>query len=424
MDDSTIPLGNRLFGEVTPPCSKSYAQRALAAALLASGRTTLRGIELCRDTLSAIATIKALGAEVEIADDNTLYIDGGLKPRCRRLNVGESGLAARLFTPVASLHHEPIIIDGEGTLLHRPMAMMVEPLKELGVTLRDGGGRLPIEVCGPMRGGRITVDGSMSSQFVTGLLLSLPLAERDTTIEVEGAVSTPYIDMTLETLERFGVEVMYNEGDYSQFYIEGGQSYKPVDYTIESDWSAAATIMVAAAIAGEVTIKNISTLSRQADTAICRALERAGASIIIEESTITVAHRKLEAFEFDATQCPDLFPALVALAAAAEGVSVISGIGRLRGKESDRGEVLRAEYAKLGIDIELDYDADQMRVVGGPIEPAEVDSHDDHRIAMSLAITALRTDKEITIRNRECVAKSYPSFFDDLDSLRAVDRDK
>ena len=424
MDDSTIPLGNRLFGEVTPPCSKSYAQRALAAALLASGRTTLRGIELCRDTLSAIATIKALGAEVEIADDNTLYIDGGLKPRCRRLNVGESGLAARLFTPVASLHNEPITIEGEGTLLHRPMAMMVEPLQELGLKLREGGGRLPIEVCGPMRGGRITVDGSMSSQYVTGLLLSLPLAERDTTIEVEGAVSTPYIDMTLETLERFGAEVMYNEGDYSQFYIEGGQSYKPVDYTIESDWSAAATIMVAAAIAGEVTIKNISTLSRQADTAICRALERAGASIIIEESTITVAHRILEAFEFDATQCPDLFPALVALAAAAEGVSVISGIGRLRGKESDRGEVLRAEYAKLGIDIELDYDADQMRVVGGPIESAEVDSHDDHRIAMSLAITALRTDKEITIRNRECVAKSYPSFFDDLDSLRAVDRDK
>ena len=424
MEDSTIPLGNRLFGEVTPPCSKSYAQRALAAALLASGRTTLRGIELCRDTLSAIATIKALGAEVEIADDNTLYIDGGLKPRCRSLNVGESGLAARLFTPVASLHNEPITIEGEGTLLHRPMAMMVEPLQELGVKVRDGGGRLPIEVCGPMRGGRITVDGSMSSQFVTGLLLSLPLAERDTTIEVVGAVSTPYIDMTLETLERFGVEVMYNEGDYSQFYIEGGQSYQPVEYTIESDWSAAATIMVAAAIAGEVTIKNISTLSRQADTAICRALERAGASIIIEENKITVAHRKLEAFEFDATQCPDLFPALVALAAAAEGVSVISGIGRLRGKESDRGEVLSAEYSKLGIDIELDYDADHMRVVGGPVTAAEVDSHDDHRIAMSLAITALRTDEKITIRNQESVAKSYPSFFDDLESLRAGYCDK
>ena len=418
MDDSTIPIGKRLRGAVTPPCSKSYAQRALAAALLASGRTTLRGIELCRDTLSAMAAIKLLGAEVEIIDDNTLVINGGLKPRTQTLNVGESGLAARLFTPIAATAGVPITIEGEGTLLHRPMAMMVEPLKELGVAVRDGGGRLPIEVCGPMRGGRITVDGSMSSQFVTGLLIALPVSERDTTIEVEGAVSTPYIDMTLETLERFGVEVMYNEGDYSQFYIEGGQQYQAVDYTIESDWSAAATIMVAAAIAGEVTVNNISTLSRQADTAIIRALERAGASIIIEENTITVAHRDLEAFEFDATQCPDLFPVLVALAAAAKGVTTLRGVGRLRGKESDRGEVLRSEYAKLGIDIEIDYDEDEMRVVGGHIEAAEVDSHDDHRIAMSLAISALRTDNEIVIKNSDCVSKSYPSFFADLESLK------
>ena len=365
-----------------------------------------------------MAAIKLLGAEVEIIDDNTLVINGGLKPRTQTLNVGESGLAARLFTPIAATAGVPITIEGEGTLLHRPMAMMVEPLKELGVAVRDGGGRLPIEVCGPMRGGRITVDGSMSSQFVTGLLIALPVSERDTTIEIEGAVSTPYIDMTLETLERFGVEVMYNEGDYSQFYIEGGQQYQAVDYTIESDWSAAATIMVAAAIAGEVTVNNISTLSRQADTAIIRALERAGASIIIEENTISVAHRDLEAFEFDATQCPDLFPALVALAAAAKGVTTLRGVGRLRGKESDRGEVLRSEYAKLGIDIEIDYDEDEMRVVGGHIEAAEVDSHDDHRIAMSLAISALRTDNEIVIKNSDCVSKSYPSFFADLESLK------
>lgn len=421
MDDSTVPLGNRLRGTITPPCSKSYAQRALAAALLASGRTTLRGIELCRDTRSAIAAIERLGAKVEIIDDNTLIIDGGLNPQTNVLNVGESGLSARLFTPIAALASAPITIEGEGTLLHRPMAMMVEPLKELGVEVRDGGGRLPIEVCGPMRGGKVVVDGSMSSQFITGLLIALPCAERDTSIEVRDAVSTPYLDMTLETLERFGVEVMYNEGDYTQFYVEGGQRYEAVDYTIESDWSAAASIMVAAAIAGEVTINNISTLSRQADTAICRALERAGASLIIEERSITVAHRTLEAFEFDATQCPDLFPALVALAAASEGVSTIKGIKRLRGKESDRGEALRAEYAKLGIDIELDYDEDVMRVVGGEPKAAMVDAHDDHRIAMSLAITALRVDEEVVIRGRESVAKSYPSFFEDLESLKIRD---
>ena len=418
MDDCTIPLGNRLYGEVIPPCSKSYAQRALAAALLAAGRTTLRGIELCRDTRSALETIEKLGAKVEIKDDNTLIVEGGLKPTTNRLNVGESGLAARLFTPIAALGGEAMIIDGEGTLKHRPMAMMVSPLRDLGVEVRDGGGRLPIEVKGPISGGRIVVDGSISSQFITGLLIALPMATHDTTVEVRDAVSTPYIDMTLETLERFGVEIMHNDGDYTEFYIEGNQEFKPVDYTIESDWSAAAFIMVAAAIAGEVTIKNISTLSRQADTAVCRALERAGASIIIEENSITVAHRPLEAFTFDATNSPDLFPALVALAAAANGVSTIYGIERLRGKESDRGEVLRDEYKRLGIHVELDYEENVMRVVGGKPHAAEVDSHDDHRIAMSLAITALRIEDEITIRNRECVAKSYPSFFEDLDMLK------
>ena len=418
--DSSVPLGNRLRGEITPPCSKSYAQRALAAALLASGRTTLRGIELCRDTRSAIAAIEALGATVEIIDDNTITIEGGFAPRTERLNVGESGLAARLFTPIAALADRSICISGEGTLLHRPMSMMIEPLLELGVEVRDGGGRLPIEVRGPMRGGRVVVDGSMSSQFVTGLLIALPIAERDTTIEVRGAVSTPYIDMTLDTLERFGIEVMYHEGDYSEFFIEGQQSYQAVDYTIESDWSAAAMIMVAAAIAGEIRITNLSTLSRQADTAICRALERAGASLVIEENSITVSHRDLEAFTFDATQCPDLFPALVALAAAAEGVSTIYGIVRLRGKESDRGEVLKEEYGKLGIEIELDYDENVMRVVGGKVRAAKVDSHDDHRIAMSLAITALRLDEELEIKNRECVAKSYPSFFADIESLKTA----
>lgn len=416
--ESDIPLDNRIYGTLTPPCSKSYAQRALAAALLASGRTTLRGIELCKDTRSAIAAIEALGAKVEIIDDNTLTIEGGLNPQTKILNVGESGLAARLFTPIAALSDCSVTIEGEGTLCHRPMSMMIEPLKTLGVEVRDGGGHLPIEVRGPMRGGRVTVDGSMSSQFITGLLLALPMAQEDTTVSVHGAVSTPYLDMTLATIKRFGVEVMYNEGDYTEFYIEGNQRYSSVDYTIESDWSAAAIIMVAAAIAGEVTVRNISTLSLQADTAICRALERAGASIVIESDSITVAQRPLSAFSFDATHCPDLFPALVALAAAAKGMTTIYGIERLRGKESDRGEVLTEEYRKLGIDIELDYDEDVMRIVGGEPRWAEVDSHDDHRIAMSLAVTSLRMERPLEIRNSECVAKSYPSFFEDIEMLK------
>ncbi len=412
--DKSVPRGC-VAGKITPPCSKSYAQRALAAALLAEGESVLRNVEFCSDTLSAIGCIESLGAKVRNIDDRTLAVTGGLSPRGEKLAVGESGLAARLFTPIAALCDRPIIIEGKGTLLHRPMDMMVAPLRRLGVDVRDGGGRLPIEVCGPMRGGEVDVDGSVSSQFVTGLLLALPLAAEDTVLHVEHAVSRHYIDMTIDTAERFGVRIQHN--DYSEFYIEGGQHYMSVDMAIEGDWSAAAILLVAGAVAGEVTLENMSLLSKQADVVVCDALVRAGASVINDDRSITVAHRDLTAFEFDATECPDLFPALVALAAAAEGESVIKGTSRLEHKESNRAEVLQSEYAKLGIEIELDDDL--MRVRGGMIRPGvTVESFHDHRIAMSLAVSALRSDGAITIRDAECVAKSYPEFFEALDALR------
>ena len=403
-------------GIIAPPSSKSYAQRAIALALLSQGKSILRNIEFCKDTRSALSCIEALGAKVEILDESTIAIEGGLRPLSNTLHVGESGLATRLFTPIASLWHEAITIQGEGTLLHRPMIMMIEPLRALGVEVRDGGGYLPIEVKGPIHGGEIEVDGSISSQFITGLLLSLPLAEEDTTLHVTSPVSTPYIDMTIDTARIFGIEIMQKEGDYSEFFIEGGQKYTSADISIEGDWSGASTILVAGAIAGEVTVKNISTLSKQADTAIIRALERAGAGIIIEHDSITVSKRPLKAFTFDATNSPDLFPALAALAAAAEGVSTIIGTSRLSHKESDRAETLRQEYEKLGIEIDISQE-DVMTIRGGKIKPATVFSHGDHRIAMSLAVSALRCDGEVVIEQAECVEKSYPTFFEDLESI-------
>lgn len=413
--DKYVSLGS-VNGIITPPSSKSYAQRAIALALLAEGRTVLRNIEFCKDTHSALKCIEALGAKVEFLDYSTIAINGGLNPRSDTLHVGESGLATRLFTPIASLNRTPITIQGEGTLLYRPMTMMVEPLRQLGVNVRDGGGYLPIEVQGPIHGGEIWVDGSISSQFITGLLLALPLAEEDTTLHVDSPVSTPYIDMTIDTAHRFGIEIMQNEGDYSQFFIEGSQKYTPTDLSIEGDWSGASTMLVAGAIAGEVTVKNISTLSKQADTAICRALERAGAGLIIEQNSITVSKRDLRAFEFDATNSPDLFPALAALAAAAEGESVIIGTDRLRHKESDRAETIRQEYEKLGIEVDISED-NIMKIRGGEIHPAETFSHNDHRIAMSLAVSALRCKGKVKIQNAECVEKSYPTFFEDLESI-------
>ncbi len=413
--DKSVSLGS-VNGTITPPSSKSYAQRAIALALLSKGRTTLRNIEFCKDTRSALACIEALGAKITFIDERTISIDGGLNPIGNSLHVGESGLATRLFTPIASLNRSAICIQGEGTLLHRPMHMMIEPLRELGVKVKDGGGYLPIEVEGPIHGGKIRVDGSVSSQFITGLLLALPMAEEDTTLYVDSAVSTPYIDMTIDTAQRFGVEIMHNEGDYSEFFIEGRQEYTPTDISIEGDWSGASTMLVAGAIAGEVTVKNISTLSRQADTAICRALERAGAGIVIEHDSITVSKRPLKAFTFDATNCPDLFPALAALAAAAEGESTIIGTNRLMHKESDRAETIRREYEKLGISVDISED-NIMKIQGGKILPATVFSHNDHRIAMSLAVSALRCEGTVTIENAECVEKSYPEFFEDLESI-------
>ena len=413
--DKTVSRG-RVNGVIAPPSSKSYAQRAIAIALLANGRTILRNIEFCKDTRSALKCIEALGAKVTLLDETTLSIDGGLKPTTDTLLVGESGLATRLFTPIASLHSSPITIQGEGTLLHRPMMLMIEPLRQLGVKVADGGGYLPIQVEGPIHGGEIEVDGSFSSQFITGLLLSLPMSQEDTTLKVKDAVSTPYIDMTIDTAKRFGVDIMHNEGDYTEFFIKGGQQYQPTDLAIEGDWSGASTMLVAGAIAGEVTVNNLSTLSKQADTAICRALERAGAGIIIEQDSITVSKRDLKAFTFDATHCPDLFPALAALAAAAEGVSTIIGTSRLKHKESDRAETIRAEYEKLGIEVDIT-EENIMKIRGGKIQPATTFSHDDHRIAMSIAVSALRCEGEVTIENAECVAKSYPTFFEDLDSI-------
>ena len=413
--DKTISAG-RLSGVVAPPCSKSYAQRALAVSLLAEGESVLHNMDLCDDTLSALNCIESLGAKVERKDDHTIVVRGGLKPVANRLSVGESGLSARLFTPIASLCSEPIVIEGEGTLLYRPMDMMIQPLRRLGVEVRDGGGRLPIEVCGPMKGGEVDVDGSVSSQFITGLLLSLPLAEQDTVINVSRAVSRPYLDMTIDTAARFGVAIEHN--DYEQFYIAANQRYAGTEYNVEGDWSAAAMLLVAGAVAGNVKVKNISTLSKQADVAICDALARAGVELTMDSDSVSVAHKPLHAFEFDATNCPDLFPALATLAAAAEGVSVIKGTHRLEHKESNRAEAIATQFERLGIDVDLSCE-DVMKIRGGAIRGGvTVESYGDHRMAMTLAVAALISDGCVTIHDAECVAKSYPDFFETLEMLR------
>ncbi len=235
-------------------------------------------------------------------------------------------------------------------------------------------------------------------------------------LRLSDAVSTPYLDMTIAAAERFGAAIF--QRDYAEFYVPGGQRYRAVDYTIEGDWSAAAMLLAAGAVAGEVTVGGISRLSRQADTRFCEALARAGAVVVDEAHAVTVVRRPLRAFEFDATDCPDLFPALAVLGAAAEGTTVLRGASRLRHKECDRGAALREEYGRLGIEIEMP-EADVMTVRGGAPRGGRVSAHGDHRIAMSLAATALRADAPVTIEGAECVAKSFPEFFEQLERCTA-----
>ena len=407
--DRSIPPG-RVAGTLTPPCSKSYAQRALAASLLCDGVSTLHNLGFCDDTRSALRCIRALGARVRPTGDASLAVEGGLHPVGRRLPVGESGLATRLFTPIASLCTEPVRIEGEGTLLHRPMGMMVPPLRQLGVRVKEHGGHLPFEVCGPMHGGEVTVDGSVSSQFVTGLLLALPRAAGDTTLHVRDAVSTPYLDMTLDTAARFGVEIF--QRDYEEFYIPGAQRYCATELHIEGDWSAAAMLLVAGATAGEVTVTNVPMLSKQADTAVCTALVRAGAAVINDARSVTAVRRPLRAFEFDATLSRPL-----------------PGAGR-PGRRGRGGEhparhlapAPQGERPRRG-------DPRGVRPAGHRGRPARRGCHDDPRRRDPRRArpqprrpphghVAGRGGAAVTIEDAECVAKSYPEFFEDLESIR------
>ena len=400
-------------GEVRLPCSKSYAQRALAASLLCEGETTLSNIELCDDTRYAMDVITGLGAQIRQTDNTEYTIKGGLNPIADTINTGESGLATRLFTPIAALYDKSITITGKGTMMRRPIGMMIDPLRNLGVQVETDG-YLPITVKGPLTGGETTVDAHVSSQFLTGLLMSLPLAQQDTILQVEQPNSLPYLAVTVDLASKFRIRMEHN--GFKEFFIPGGQHYAPAKLHIEGDWSCAAFMLVAGAIAGEVTARAMNTLSLQADIAIIEALTKAGAVIITTPNEITVRYRELNGFDFDATQRPDLFPILAVLGANCEGTTRIRGVNRLQYKESNRAEAIYTEFSKLGMRVE--FDEDIMVIHGSQLSGGTVDSCSDHRIAMAAAIAALTATGPVTITNAQAVTKSYPRFWEDLETLR------
>lgn len=410
----------KLSGSQVAPASKSSMQRACAAALLHQGTTQIFNPGHSNDDLAAMDVIQKLGATVHQQSNFLEVHSKGVQPIGPEMNCGESGLGIRMFTPIAALSNQSITIQGKGSLVKRPMHFFDEIFPQLGVQIQSNNGFLPIVIQGPLKATDITVDGSLSSQFLTGLLMAYASAGAvGSSIKVNQLKSKPYIDLTLAVLKHFGWEVNHQNHEAFTFKPRVAVN-ETIQYTVEGDWSGAAFLLVAGAIAGPITVKGLQLDSTQADKAVMNALQSANASITINTDSITIASAAegLKAFNFDATDCPDLFPPLVALASLCKGISVIKGVDRLAHKESDRGLTLQTEFAKLGVTIVLE--GDIMKIEGvDQIEANTVFSQHDHRIAMACGVAALRANGPIEITEAEAINKSYTDFFEHLQQLGA-----
>lgn len=411
-----------LHGAVQAAASKSSMQRACAAALVAPpGKTIIRNPGHSNDDKAALDIIQRLGATVIQIPAGLEIHTHGVHPVTDTIDCGESGLSIRMFTPLAALSARSLTINGSGSLVERPMDFFDEIFPYLGVGITSRQGKLPLTIKGPLQPRNITIDGSLSSQFLTGLLLAYSAAgARDVSINVKDLKSRPYVDLTLEVMRSFGLYVPANR-DYAVFYYgqSAAASGSPTrSYTVEGDWSGAAFLLVAGAVAGPLLVQGLDVHSPQADKAILQALLQCGAGLKAGEDGIRLEPLPLRAFQFDATDCPDLFPPLVALAACCNGTTVLEGTARLTHKESNRALTLQEEFGKLGVTVELQ--GNRMLVHGGGIiRSAHVHSRHDHRIAMACAVAALRAAGPVHIAEAQAVNKSYPDFFTHLQEAGA-----
>lgn len=447
--------------EIQMPSSKSFAQRAIIAAALAEGTTTLNGYSPCGDNESAISVARALGAEVTVGlaykdgkvvkDSSTLTIKGrgaaALEPET--INAGESGLLARLMIPLmAVLGDGNATVSGEGTLTRRPLKGARDIMGAFGVRLETISGtgqesfsevHVPLTISGKLEGGKVTVSGSGGSQLISGLLMALPLLQEDTVIRLTEPKSIPYLFITMDVLKAFGVKIWcdmeggpefaesqdWNDCTEIVLHIKGGQSYKATDMDIEGDWSSAANFLVAGAIFGKVNVSGLDTKSLQADLSIMDILMEAGASLSQmgdddPRGVIHVQKAPLNAFDVDANNCPDLFPIVAILAAFCQGTSRIAGVGRLANKESDRAQAILSMLVQLGVKARISGDKmiieghslAQRCLTGHLLKGGNYTSSHDHRMVMALKVAELGADGPIVIDDIECVSKSFPTFME------------
>lgn len=402
------------------------AHRAIIAACLAKGNSTIHNIDLSDDIIATIEGMEQLGANIEIMNEGTrkrLEIEGiqnNILNNHRTINANESGSTLRFLIPIVTLFEGKTRFIGRGQLGTRPLDTYEQIFNAQKLHFEPSGtSQLDLTVAGPLTAGLYEMAGNVSSQFITGLLYTLPLLDGDSEIVITTQLeSIGYLELTLEVLKDFGIQIDYLEKEQI-FKILGNQQYQPKDYTVEGDYSQAAFFLCAGALGNDVTVTGLKTDSNQGDKGILEILQQLNAHLEIEENLVKVtAPNGLESGEIiDGAQVPDIIPVSALVAALSSGETTIINLKRLRIKESDRLEATKEELAKLGADIRVVDDELHIRGVSKLKGKSIGWSHKDHRMAMMLAIASTVCEQEIVVRDAEYVSKSYPTFWEEFESL-------
>jgi 3-phosphoshikimate 1-carboxyvinyltransferase len=405
---------SHLKGTVNAPPSKSYTIRALICAALADGESHIFNPLVCDDTSAVVGVLTALTSRIDKDNAGWAVTARQFPYRSGDLFCGDSAATLRFLSAVCTAIPGEFRLTAGTSLARRPVGDLVASLRQLGAECEDTNGYPPVKIRGnTLKGGKTCLTGNISSQYVSALLLAAPLAPNKVTLTLDSIPeSRPYIEMTLECMRRFGIQVSADD-ELTQFEVLP-QRYHPAEYTVEGDWSSASYFLSLGATIGEVTIKGLDLLSRQGDKVILDIMQKMGADISCGKDIITVSRSKLRALQVDVSDCIDLLPTLAVSAAAAEGRSELTGIKRARLKESDRVVAICDGLTQLRVPVTVTENS--MIITGRQPESATIDAHNDHRIAMAFSIPGTMTGN-IIIRGAECVTKTFPGFWNALHDI-------
>ncbi|MDG1753040.1 MAG: 3-phosphoshikimate 1-carboxyvinyltransferase [Thalassotalea sp.] len=421
MEQLTLNPISKINGEVFLPGSKSLSNRALLIAALANGTTKITNLLVSDDIKHMLNALSSLGINYTLSDCGTECVVEGnngffTSSEPLEISLGNAGTAMRPLCAALAASEGEFILTGEPRMKERPIGHLVDALAQLNADIEyiENKDYPPVKILGKgLTGDIVSIDGSISSQFLTAILMIAPLLVTDTNIQIQGElVSKPYIDITLDIMSRFGVVVQNN--DYQSFTVKGNQSYQSIEkYMVEGDASSASYFLAAGAIkGGEVTVHGVGKLSVQGDKYFADVLEKMGAEVIWQDESITVKGKPLTAVNMDMNHIPDAAMTIATTALFAKGTTTISNIYNWRVKETDRLSAMATELRKVGAEV---IEGEDFITITPPtkLKHAEIDTYDDHRVAMCFSLVAL-SDTPVTINDPKCTSKTFPDYFDKL----------